>query len=281
METAVSFFRTWNNHKQAALSIGLGLVMLLVIYAADASISIDDIVMDMAVAGQAPSVAHIFGVDWIGRDMFLRTMKGLGGSLRVGLITSVITLILATFLAIVSAATFRKLDQLVGILIDTFLGVPHFVILVLISASLGGGELGVIVAVATTHWPPLTRILRAEILQLREEQYIRTAEQFGKSDWFIARAHILRHLLPQIFVRFVLVFPHVILHEAGLTFLGFGLSPLQPAIGVILSESVQYISTGMWWLILFPGLALLLMVMCFEQIGESLNKILNPETSRR
>lgn len=228
METAVSFFRTWNNHKQAALSIGLGLVMLLIIYAADASISIDDIVMDMAVAGQAPSVAHIFGVDWIGRDMFLRTMKGLGGSLRVGLITSVITLILATFLAIVSAATFRKLDQLVGILINTFLGVPHFVILVLISASLGGGELGVIVAVATTHWPPLTRILRAEILQLREEQYIRTAEQFGKSDWFIARAHILRHLLPQIFVRFVLVFPHVILHEAGLTFLGFGLSPLPP-----------------------------------------------------
>lgn len=281
METAISFFRTWNNHKQAALSIGLGLVMLLIIYVADASISINDIVMDMTVAGQAPSAAHIFGVDWIGRDMFLRTMKGLGGSLRVGLITSVITLILATFLAVVSAATFRKLDQLVGILIDTFLGVPHFVILVLISASLGGGELGVIVAVATTHWPPLTRILRAEILQLREEQYIRTAEQFGKSDWFIARAHILRHLLPQIFVRFVLVFPHVILHEAGLTFLGFGLSPLQPAIGVILSESVQYISTGMWWLILFPGLALLLMVMCFEQIGESLNKILNPETSRR
>lgn len=281
MGTALSFFREWNNHKQAAFSIGVGIFMLLVIYTADALISIDDIVMHMEIAGQAPSLAHIFGVDWIGRDMFLRTMKGLGGSLRVGLITSVITLTLATFLAIISAATFRKLDQLVGILIDTFLGVPHFVILVLISASLGGGEFGVIVAVATTHWPPLTRILRAEILQLREEQYIRTAEQFGKSDWFIARAHMFRHLLPQVLVRFVLVFPHVILHEAGLTFLGFGLSPLQPAIGVILSESVQYISLGMWWLILFPGLALLLMVMCFEQIGESLNKILNPDTSRQ
>ena len=82
-------------------------------------------------------------------------------------------------------------------------------------------------------------------------------------------------------VKFVLLFPHVILHEAGLTFLGFGLSPLQPAIGIILSESIQYISTGMWWLVAFPGMALLVMVMCFESIGDSLNKILNSETSRQ
>lgn len=280
METTAAFFREWNNHKQAALSIGLGLLMLLLIYAANALISIDDIVMHIEIAGQGPSAAHIFGVDWLGRDMFLRTMKGLSGSLRVGVITSLITITVATLLAIVSAATFRQIDQLVGLLIDTFLGVPHFVILVLISASLGGGEFGVIVAVATTHWPPLSRILRAEILQLREEQYILTAQQFGKSDWFIARTHLFWHLLPQIIVRFILIFPHVILHEAGITFLGFGLSPLQPAIGIILSESVQYISTGMWWLVFFPGLALLLMVMCFEQIGESLNRILNPETAR-
>ena len=280
METATAFFREWNNHKQAALSIGLGLFMLLLIYAANALISIDDIVMHIEIAGQGPSAEHIFGVDWIGRDMFLRTMKGLGGSLRVGVITSLITITVATLLAIVSAATFRQIDQFIGLLIDTFLGVPHFVILVLISASLGGGEFGVIIAVATTHWPPLSRILRAEILQLREEQYILTAQQFGKSDWFIARAHLFWHLLPQIIVRFILIFPHVILHEAGITFLGFGLSPLQPAIGIILSESMRYLALGMWWLAFFPGFLLLLVVLIFDRLGEALRDILDPQSGQ-
>ena len=152
--------------------------------------------------------------------------------------------------------------------------------MVVISAALGGGEVGVVTAVATTHWTSLTRILRAEILQLREEHYIKQSKNLGKSNFYIVRYHMLLHLLPQIIVRFILLFPHVILHEAAITFLGFGLSPLHPAIGVILSESIDYIATGMWWLVFFPGAALLIMVMCFESLGDGLNKILSPETSR-
>lgn len=275
------FFKRWNNHKQMAMSMGSALFILIIIVIFSQIIHIDDIKMDMTAISHAPSMNHVFGTDWIGRDMFLRTMKGLSGSLAVGVISAVITLIMATMLAIISAATCKQLDHVVGILIDTFMGVPHLVIMVLISASLGGGKIGVIVAVALTHWPYLTRILRAEILQLREAQFIYTSRQFGKSEWYIATRHMFWHILPQIMVKFVLLFPHIILHEAALTFLGFGLSPLQPAIGIILSESIQYISTGMWWLVAFPGMALLVMVMCFESIGDSLNKILNSETSRQ
>lgn len=281
MAEALGFFKNWNGHKQAALSMALCGVMLAIIFISYFAIHENDIVMDVANAGTAPSLQHLFGVDWIGRDMFLRTMKGLSGSLIVGIIGSVITVIAATILGTISATCGSKVDNLVGLLIDTFLGLPQMVIMILISASLGGGETGVIVAVATTHWPYLTRIVRAEILQLREEPYVHLSQQFGKSNFYIARNHLFWHVLPQIVVRFILLFPHVILHEAGLTFLGFGLSPLQPAIGVILSESVQYIAAGMWWLIVFPGAALLLMVMCFESMGESLTRLLDPSTARK
>ena len=274
------FFRDWNNRKQTALTMTAGFLILVAVFWGNLRISPDDITMNIAIAGQGPSAAHIFGVDWIGRDMFLRTVKGLGGSLRVGVIATTVAIVVAIGLAVMSAVLWRGVDQMVGLFIDTFLGIPHLVLMVLISASLGGGETGVIVAVAATHWPSLTRVLRAEIMQLREEPFIQIARNFGRSKLFIAGGHMLLHLLPQILVRFVLLFPHVILHESAITFLGFGLSPLQPAIGVILSESVQHIATGMWWLVLFPGASLLILVMGFEAVGEGLHKLLNPDTAR-
>lgn len=276
----MDFFKDWNNHKSIAVSMFVGLVILVIIVIANITIDVKDITMNMEIASQSPSLQHPFGVDWIGRDMFLRTMKGLGGSLRVGLLASALSILLALTLAVISASLWSGFDHIIGVITDTCLGVPHIVIMVVISAALGGGEVGVVTAVATTHWTSLTRILRAEILQLREEHYVKQSKNFGKSDFYIVRYHMLLHLLPQIIVRFILLFPHVILHEAAITFLGFGLSPLHPAIGVILSESIDYIATGMWWLVFFPGAALLTMVMCFESIGDGLNKILNPDTSR-
>lgn len=276
----MDFFKDWNNHKSIAVSMFVGLVILVIIVIANITIDVKDITMNMEIASQSPSLQHPFGVDWIGRDMFLRTMKGLGGSLRVGLLASALSILLALTLAVISASLWSGFDHIIGVITDTCLGVPHIVIMVVISAALGGGEVGVVTAVATTHWTSLTRILRAEILQLREEHYVKQSKNFGKSDFYIVRYHMLLHLLPQIIVRFILLFPHVILHEAAITFLGFGLSPLHPAIGVILSESIDHIATGMWWLVFFPGAALLTMVMCFESIGDGLNKILNPDTSR-
>jgi peptide/nickel transport system permease protein len=152
--------------------------------------------------------------------------------------------------------------------------------MVMISAALGGGKTGVVVAVALTHWPSLTRLIRAEILQLRNEHYIGASKLMGKSPAFISFRHILPHLLPVILVQAVLLFPHAILHEAAVTFLGFGLSPMIPAIGVILSESTRYITMGMWWLVVFPGLSLLTMVICFEAIGDSLRILLDPNQSQ-
>ena len=130
--------------------------------------------------------------------------------------------------------------------------------------------------IALTHWPSLARLLRAELLQLRESPFIRIAEKLGIGRLRIVREHLFPHLLPQFLVGLVLLFPHAILHEASITFLGFGLPPEQPAIGVILSESMQYLAMGRWWLAVFPGALLVLAVMLFFTLGENLRCLLDP-----
>ena len=229
---------------------------------------------------QPPSWQHLFGTDMFGRDVLARTIKGLALSFRVGFLAAGISVVIATGLAVLAASGSRLADSVVSLLVDMTMGLPHLVLLILISFALGGGTGAVVIAVAVTHWPRLTRILRAEILQLRDADYVVASRNFGKSRWFIARHHILPHLVPQMIVGFVLLFPHAILHEAGLTFLGFGLEPGKPAIGILLSESMRYLMAGKWWPGLFPGLALLVAVLCFDIIGNGLRALTDPRGGR-
>ena len=133
---------------------------------------------------------------------------------------------------------------------------------------------------AISHWPRLARILRAELLQVQAAPYVETSRALGRSRAFAIRHHILPHMAPQMLVGFLLMFPHAILHEAGLTFLGFGLEPSRPAIGVMLSEAMRQISAGRWWLALFPGLMLLAMVLTFEALGSSLRRLTFPREAQ-
>jgi peptide/nickel transport system permease protein len=125
----------------------------------------------------------------------------------------------------------------------------------------------------------LTRVIRAEVMQVKEMEYTKISRKFGKSKLFIAREHVFPHVFPQLVVGTVLIFPHAILHEASITFLGFGLPPHEPAIGVILSESMKYLTSGKWWLAFFPGASLVLVSMMVENIGRNIEKIINPKTA--
>ena len=223
-----------------------------------------------------PSLDHLFGTDWLGRDMFTRTIMGLSLSMGVGLIGAIGSTSIALILGIASATMGKFVDRLISWLIDLFLSVPHLVTLILIAFTLGGGFKGIVLGIALTHWPSLARVIRAEVMQIRSAPFVQVSQKMGKSRWWIALHHILPHLVPQILVGFMLLFPHTILHEAAITFLGLGLSPHEPAIGIILSESMRYLSSGMWWLAFFPGLCLLMIVRTFDVIGENLRKIIDP-----
>lgn len=233
--------------------------------------------VDFAARNLPPSLAHPFGTDWMGRDMLARTLAGLSTSVVVGLAAAAASSVIALGLAMVAALGGRRADAAVSWLIDLTMGIPHLVLLILISYALGRGTLGVMVGISLTHWPSLARVLRAEILQVRAQPYIACSRALGAGAARIALAHVVPHVLPQYLVGLVLLFPHAVLHEASITFLGFGLSPEQPAIGVILSEAMGYLTSGAWWLAVFPGAALLAVVLLFGRAGAWLRRMMSPE----
>lgn len=233
-------------------------------------------VTDFSRKNLAPCAEYIFGTDWLGRDMLVRTLKGLSISIFIGIAAAAFSAAVALVLGIASATMGKTVDAVISFIIDLIMGVPHILLLILISVALGKGLKGVVIGVALTHWASLARLIRAEVIQLRESPYIQIAAKLGKSKWYIARKHMIPHLLPQFLVGLVLLFPHAILHESSVTFLGFGLSTEQPAIGIVLSESMKYLVTGKWWLALFPGILLVVTVMVFYVLGESMRKLLDP-----
>ena len=232
---------------------------------------------DFTATNLAPCLEHPFGTDWMGRDMLARTLAGLSTSVVVGAVSAAVSSVIALVLAAASALGGPRVDAVVGWLIDLIMGVPHIVLLILVSYALGRGAAGVCVGVALTHWPSLTRVLRAEIMQLRAQPFMACSCALGVSGVRLALTHALPCVLPQYLVGLVLLFPHAILHEASITFLGFGLSPEQPAIGVILSEAMGYLTSGAWWLAVVPGAALLAIVLMFDRVGSALRRLLSVE----
>ena len=233
-------------------------------------------VTDFSRKDLAPCLKYPFGTDWLGRNMFYRTLTGLSMSILIGVCAAGVSAAMALVLGVAAATLGKKTDSVISFFIDMVMGIPHILLLVLISYAAGKGLKGVVIGVALTHWTSLARVIRGEVLQLKESEYIQIARKLGHGNFEIARKHMLPHLLPQFLVGLVLMFPHAILHESSITFLGFGLSSEQPAIGVILSESMKYLITGKWWLALFPGLMLVLTVVLFDLGGTSLRKILDP-----
>lgn len=268
------------NRRQRIL-IGTGAMVALLVGVILAGLFLDNdrIITNLEMRHLAPSFRYPFGTDWLGRDMLARTIKGLNVSLGVGSLAASISGLVALILGLAAGTMGKGIDALVTWLVDLALGMPHLVVIILIAFAMGGGAKGIIVGVVLTHWPSLTRVIRAEVMQLRATQFVQVSRRLGKSGWWIATRHILPHLLPQLFVGTILLFPHAILHEAAVTFLGFGLSPHQPAIGIILSESMSYLSTGMWWLAFFPGLLLLITVRAIDILGDNLRKLVDPHSA--
>ena len=227
-----------------------------------------------------PSAAHPFGTDHMGRDMLLRSVKGMSISLQIGIAAAFVSSCIALVLGTLSAAFGGKVDQFVLWLVDLCMGVPHILLILMISVMMGGGIMGVSVGVIVTHWPRLTRIIRAEVMQLRTQPYILAARQYGYSWMTVARRHFVPHVLPQYIIGLVLLFPHAIMHEAGISFLGYGLPLDMPAIGIILSESMRYLALGMWWLAFFPGFLLLLVVLIFDRLGAALRDLFDPQSGQ-
>ena len=265
------------NRRTKAVALTAAMALLLIaVYAFGILIPEDAYASSFLNAKQPPSWEHPFGTDSLGRDLLMRTLKGMSVSITVGLAASIVSAIVAVFVGIAAAAGSKWVDGFINWVIDLVMGVPHTILVILISFAMGRGLKGLLIGIAATHWCSLARLIRGEVLQLRGQPYVAVSRRLGKSTGWILVHHLLPHLVPQFFVGLVLMFPHAILHEAAISFLGYGLPPEQPAIGIILSESMKYISAGMWWTAVFPGLVMVLIVLLVDRLGDNLRMILDP-----
>ncbi|MGI8934359.1 ABC transporter permease [Leptolyngbya sp. BC1307] len=273
--------RRQNSRRQQTLAaIILGTLFLLAIILSPWFLGESGLTTVLTQRNQPPSWGHPFGTDWLGRDMLRRSLHGLSLSLRVGLLAASVSALIGTGLGLAAGTFGGWVDAVIIWVIDVFFSLPHLVLLILIAFAVGGGTRGVIIAVALTHWTSLARVIRAEVLQTNSADYVHLSRQLGKSSLWIARHHMVPHIVPQLLVGLILLFPHAILHEAALSFIGIGISPHLPAIGIILAESMRHLSTGYWWLGVMPGLLLLLSVKAFDWLGENLRSLLDPKTSQ-
>ncbi len=271
----------FNGRMNTALLFGMAVAFLAAVTLAGMVFSEEALLTDFSRKNLGPGIPYLFGTDWLGRDMFLRTLTGLSVSIRIGLLAAGVSSVLALLLGVAAATMGKLADSVITWIIDLVMGIPHILLLILIAYACGKGFKGVVIGVALTHWTSLARLIRGEVLQLKEALYIKTARKLGVSSFEIAWKHMLPHLFPQFLIGLILTFPHAILHEASITFLGFGLPPEQPAIGIILSESMKYLAMGRWWLALFPGLLLVLTVVLFDVAGESLRRLLDPGSAHK
>ncbi len=269
------------NRRTKALLLTIFLTFLMVlVYVSGSLIPEEAVGTDLQRSGQPPSWAHLFGTDNLGRDLLLRTLKGLSVSMTVGIAASCVSAVIAILVGIAAAVGTKAVDGAVSWLIDLMMGIPHTVLIILISFSLGRGLRGLLVGIAATHWTSLARLIRGEVMQLRSQHFIAVSRRLGKSSGWILLHHLLPHLAPQFIVGLILMFPHAILHEASVSFLGYGLAPEQPAIGIILAESMRYLSSGMWWMAVFPGLLLVLIVLLIDRLGENLRSVIDPYSAQ-
>lgn len=268
------------SRKRTLVATAVSLAVLTCVVVAGVLLADASVQTDMDARSLSPSAEHIFGTDRLGHDMLVRTVAGLAQSVLIGLLAAGASACIALVLGCAAALGGRKADAVITWLIDLMLGIPHIVLLILISYAMGKGFLGVVVGIALTHWPSLARVVRAEVLQVKNAPYVSLARKLGASRLRIALRHVLPHVLPQFIVGSILLFPHAVLHEASITFLGFGLSPESAAIGIILSESMSYLSAGMWWLAVFPGIALVATVMLFDTVGQGLRRLVDSSSAQ-
>src|SRR5918911_2422820 len=222
-----------------------------------------------------PSGAHLFGVDAVGRDFFSRNVYAIRVSLAIGLGAALISALIGIPLGAVAGFYGGKTDWAVSRLLEVFQVIPPFMIAILLSTLSGGGLVVLVLIISATSWMGMCRLVRADVLALREEDFVLAARALGVGQARIIIRHLLPNALGPIIVAFSLTVPAAIITEAGLSFLGVGVNPPTPSWGSMIAEALPY-ATYYWHLELFPVLLLTVTVLSLSFIGDGLRDALDP-----
>ena len=268
-------------HKNALAIFGGLIVLILVLVAIFAPYvaTVDPTAIDIKNALLSPSSGHILGTDQLGRDVFSRIIYGSRVSLSIGLVAVGLAAVIGVILGSLAGYFGGRTDSVIMRFVDIMLCFPSFFLILAVIAVIGPSIYNIMIIIGLTSWMGMARLIRAEILSLKEREFVLAAKVLGVGHWKIITRHLIPNGIGPVLVSFVLGVAGAVLVEAGLSFLGLGVQPPMPSWGNILMEGKAALGVA-WWLILFPGLAILVTVLGFNLLGEGLRDMLNPRLRR-
>ncbi len=223
----------------------------------------------------APGKAHWLGTDELGRDMLSRIIYGARISLTIGLVPTLISMVIGTVLGLIAGYYGGKIDFTIMRFADVMLAFPSLLLAMVVMYTMGGGLVNIFIALSLVNWAGTARIVRAQTLSLKEAEYVEAARSIGVKSWTILMRHILPNCLPSLIVLFTLNIPSAILSESSLSFLGVGAQPPSASWGLAVVRGKKYLFTEPW-LSIAPSVAIMIVVMAFNFLGDGLRDVLDP-----
>ena len=236
----------------------------------------DPIASNVQNALMPPSAAHWAGTDQLGRDVFSRIIVAAQLDLAIAVSAVGISFAIGAVVGALCGYVGGRLDRFVGRFVDVLMAFPLFVLAMAMVAALGNRVENIVIATAIINLPFYVRFARAEVNVRRNLGWVEAARASGESHVSVVLRFLLPNVLPAMVVQMSLNLGWAIINAAGLSFIGLGVKPPTPEWGIMVAEGARFISTGKWWLVAFPGLALMLAVLCFNLLGDGLRDILDP-----
>ncbi|HVY15186.1 MAG TPA: ABC transporter permease [Rhodopila sp.] len=254
-----------------------GLVAVVVLALAAPWISpYDPVASDVAQALQPPSAAHWCGTDQLGRDILSRLLWAARLDLLIAVVAVGLSFVIGAMIGGFCGYKGGRLDRWVGRIVDVLMAFPLFVLAMALVAALGNRMENIIIATAVINLPFYTRFARAEVNVRRNAGWVEAARASGEGHFAVVMRFLLPNVLPAMAVQISLNLGWAILNAAGLSFIGLGVTAPTPEWGIMVAEGARFITTGKWWLVAYPGLALMLTVLFFNLLGDGLRDILDP-----
>ncbi|MBN2224339.1 MAG: ABC transporter permease [Deltaproteobacteria bacterium] len=228
-----------------------------------------------------PNETFIMGTNDLGFDVFSRILFGSRTVLLVSIAASIFSALMGIPIGLLSGFYGGKVDRTLSLLMDSIYSFPGLILAIALAAMLGPGVTNISVAIAVIYVPTYFRIVRGQVLSVKEELYVEAARSIGAGPMTIMTKYVFPNVIASVVVIFSLNVADAILTEAGLSFLGLGLPPDLPDWGIDLAKGKKFVPSGYWWIITFPGLMIMLVALSFTMIGEGLNEVLNPRLKEK